>query len=244
MKTVNSFENYLSNHYQHIGNQERYRKNKKLQLYHTYKHLLPVNKNARILDIGPGYGQMLELLSKDLSYKHVQAIDVSKEVVDFCNTIVTESTLLVNSTEEFLSTKNEYFECLLLFHVLEHIPKSVIPEFLHSIHDSLTDNGRFIVEVPNMANPLVASHLRYADYTHEIGFTELSIRSVLRNAHFVDIEVFNESFPINHPKRVLALIFRKIAEIFIKTLYKGYELSVPQVLSPSLCVTAVRRKNV
>ena len=46
-------------------------------------HIQPVSEQPRILEIGPGRGELLTLL-RERGYENVVAVDVGKEPVDFC----------------------------------------------------------------------------------------------------------------------------------------------------------------
>jgi hypothetical protein len=72
--------------------------------------------------------------------------------------------------------------------VLEHIPKPDIVPTLEALRVALTTGGTLLVKVPNAANAfgLVA---RYLDFTHEIAFTEHSLRQVLVAAGFGTVTV-------------------------------------------------------
>src|SRR5262249_31802637 len=116
------FTQYLSRHYAHLGDQQRYRARRKRQLLRTYAHLLPARREAELLEIGPGYGQWLELLRVDRGYAHATAVDVSPEVVEFCNRALPGSTTLAPDTVEFLAGRPARFARIFAFHVLEHVP--------------------------------------------------------------------------------------------------------------------------
>lgn len=73
-----------------------------------------------------------------------------------------------------------------LFHVLEHIPDP--KPFLRRIYDVLDDNGRLVVEVPNLNDALVGIK-RYQDFyfqnAHCSYFTPKTLEGLLKNEGFV-----------------------------------------------------------
>ena len=79
------YNQYLTHHFSHTADHKVFRDRKKLYLKHNYNTWFPINRDAHILDIGPGYGELIELLAKDYGYTQVHGIDISLEVVDFCN---------------------------------------------------------------------------------------------------------------------------------------------------------------
>lgn len=76
-------------------------------------------------------------------------------------------------------------------HVLEHIKKEDLFDFIDGIKNILSDDGFFVIVVPNSSAYFNAAANRYGDLTHEIGFTDISLRQVLMVAEFKDIEIKN-----------------------------------------------------
>ena len=234
------FAGYLTRHYAHLGDQARHREGKKQQLLHTYREHLPADRSAAMLEIGPGYGQLLELLRRDLGYGNATAVDLSQEVVDFCNGLLPGSTTYAADTIAYLEQHAGRFERVFALHVLEHVPASEVLALVRAIRATLCPGGVFLVELPNMANLFTSSYLRYSDRTHESGYAELSLRNLLETAGFTNVRCFEERIPAGSVKGLLANTFRAGARLLQRTIYKGYELPVPQVLTPALCASATR----
>ncbi len=234
------FADYLSRHYAHIGDQARYRAGKKQQLLLTYRDRLPSDRAAAMLEIGPGYGQLLELLRRDLGYTNATAVDLSQEVVDFCNGVLPGSTHYGADTIAYLQQRPGQFERVFALHVLEHVPRDQVLDLVRAIRAALKPGGVFLLEIPNMANLFTSSYLRYADRTHEAGYSELSVRNLLESAGLAPVECFEERIPMNSAKGLLANAFRAGAALTQRLIYKGYELPVPRVLTPALCAAATR----
>lgn len=234
------FADYLSRHYARLGDQAKHRAGKKRQLEHTYRRLLPEDRAAEMLEIGPGFGQLLELLRVDLGYARAGAIDLSSEVVEFCNGFAPGSTELVTDTAEWLARNPARFERVFLLHVIEHVPVADAPALMRAVRGSLLPGGRVVIEVPNLANVFTGAYLRYADLTHTTGFTETSLHQLLESAGFERIECFEDAVAPGFPKGALAGAFRGVMRAAQKLIYRGYELPVPAVLTPAVCATAVR----
>ncbi len=234
------FADYLSRHCVHLGDQEKHRAGKKRQLRRTYARHFPEDRAAEMLEIGPGWGHLLELLRWDLGYSNLRAVDVSQEVVQFCNRCVPDSTIHVADTAGYLRQHPARFDRVFAFHVLEHVPKTEVVDLVRAIRTALRPGGKLVVEVPNMANLMTAGYLRYADLTHESGYSETSLRFLLESADLAEVECFEDRPSPDGLKSPLASIFRAGARVVQRVIYKGYELPVPAVLSPALCATAVR----
>ncbi len=237
------FDGYLTKHLSHVTDPFRFRERTKAHLAYNYMALLPKNKDANILEIGPGFGEWLELLVKEQKYTNVQAIDVSQEVADFCNNIILGSTSVVDDTQIFLKQHPESFDAILMFHVLEHIPKQQIPGLLATLHEALKPNGKLLIEVPNMGNPFTGLNFRFADFTHEVGFTEMSLQYILQGAHFQEISIFGPRILKDHYKRILQTIIRMIIDGMITIIFRAYATRRPSVISPILSALAIKSED-
>ena len=89
---------------------------------------LPHDKEAKIIDLGCGYGTFLNALSK-LGYKNIYGVEIGKEQNEFFK----KKGFKVYNQDlvEFLKTCDEKWDCITLFDVLEHFRKDEIVEFLN-----------------------------------------------------------------------------------------------------------------
>lgn len=233
------FNNYLTEHFSHVID-ERFRDRKKAFIRYNYIKHLPSRLDAQILEIGPGVGEVLELLTKDLGYVNFTSIDVSKEVVDYCNQILPGSTQLVENSTSFLRNNENKFDCIIMFHVLEHLPKSEIRPFLSAVYGALKENGTLLIEVPNMANPVTGINIRYADFTHEIGFTELSMQFLVQQAGFADINLFEGKLTKDLWSRPIQFALQRLVKFVVYMIYRASGMHPPKIISPVLCVCAIK----
>jgi 2-polyprenyl-3-methyl-5-hydroxy-6-metoxy-1,4-benzoquinol methylase len=179
----------------------------------NYEKYLPKNKECRILDAGCGMGHFLYFV-KELGYKNVIGIDTSQELVELCrkNGLVAQ----VNQISSFLKENESSFDVIVFNDVVEHLGKEEIVEILDLMHLSLKDGGCLMIKTPNMANPITAAGGRYIDFTHEIGFTEASLREILVVTRFRNIRVFGTDIyifygnPINYLARFSAFMISRL----------------------------------
>src|ERR1019366_4227246 len=73
------YDHYLTAHLTHIAPPATLQRNALVVLKHHGKYL-PPDKNAAILEIGPGYGALIDCLRTRCGYRDVSAVDVSSEV--------------------------------------------------------------------------------------------------------------------------------------------------------------------
>jgi len=100
------------------------------------------SKPIKILEIGPGKGNNLELLK---SYGDVSVLEIEKEFIQYL-----DDKKFIDKTKIFSSFKqliDKYkFDLIVLLDVLEHIEDT--REFLSNINKILEDDGRVVFAVP------------------------------------------------------------------------------------------------
>lgn len=225
------YHSYLTNHLSNQINANS-RVNKKNWIVCNYKKFIPNNKDANILDIGPGYGELVELFGVDEGYVNICAIDISNEVVGHCNNIIPNSTMLVENTENFLFSKPNKFDVIFMLQVLEHIPKDAVANLLLAIRESLSPNGVAIIEVPNISNNIVGVDLFFSDFTHQVAYTETTLKYVLNAANFSSVEVYELKVPIVSFARLMQYVLQKILSYFMIALKMIYYPSRRHYVSP------------
>ncbi len=212
------YDQYLSQHFRRIATPAAAQRNAVFSLDHHGQHF-PPDKNAAILEIGPGLGALLGHLHTHCGYGNIKAVDVSAEVVEACNRVLPGSTELTTDTTAFLEDHPGEFDLILMFHVLEHVPKDEVMPLLKALRRSLSEKGKLVVEVPNIAHPVMGAYQRYHDFTHTVGFTDQSLGFVLRNSGFRDVTVYG----CRTPRKNLARLVQRTAQDAVE-LFSGLRL--------------------
>jgi len=146
---------------------------------------LPPNRQAKILDVGCGYGEFLIFLAR-MGYTQTFGIDLdSRELA------VARSFGVSNVRQaEIMSALREYreeFEVISALDVLEHVPKARVLECLSLVLAALRPGGTFLCQVPNLA--AFYAPLFYMDFTHETPFTATSLKQALQIAGFSNVRI-------------------------------------------------------
>lgn len=196
MKKEDLYKNYVSTHTNSLyGEVSKDHITKQFPIWNAYfGKLLPRNKEASILDIGCGDGGFI-LWLQSLGYTNVQGVDISLEQVNLAKTNGV-SNVVVGDFFQTLPSQKDTFDFVIARDVLEHIAKDKIVDALLLIRASLRGNGNFIAQTANAENPLWG-RLRHGDFTHELAFTNSSVRQVLMITGFNTINVLPQR-PVVH----------------------------------------------
>lgn len=153
--------------------------------YHIPRYLLPYlpSKDARVLDIGCGFGQFLGAMKSE-GYSNLFGIDISDEALEVCRRKGLD-TQKIDDIRNFRPDRK--FDFIMMNHVLEHLEKGTVIDTLRHIREHLlAPGGSFVLMVPNAQSP-TGTYWRYEDFTHHLLFTAGSCQYVLRAAGFGEI---------------------------------------------------------
>lgn len=196
------YNNYVRNHTRPLYGTETLdgiRKHFPVWDYYYGRHL-PANKDAQILDIGCGKGSFVYYLHQQ-GYRRAFGIDLSEEQVEYGRSLGI-SNILSADVHHFLSDKKDAYDCITAFDVLEHFTRQEVFDLLTAISQALKPGGCFIMQSPN-GEGLFYTSIFYGDFTHEIAFTESSLRQICLNTGFSKVTCYPTG-PV--PKGMLSTI--------------------------------------
>jgi len=128
------------------------------------KALSKVSKeNFKVLDLGCGRGEFLEILS-NLNIE-AEGIDINEANINFC----LQKGLKVKKTDALKYLKeapSEYFDIVSLIQVAEHLEFKYLFDLFNEVYRILKPDGIFIVEIPYIKNPYIGLHYFWMDPTH------------------------------------------------------------------------------
>lgn len=193
-----------------------------------YYDCLPGNKDASILDVGCGAGQFLRFLELQ-GYTHTEGIELSSQQAEWARQHV-KCPVHLGDVGDLLKEKGPIYSVVSLNDVLEHIPKSMTVHFLKLLGSGLCKGGSVIVNVPQVSGMTTAFN-RYNDFTHQLVFTEMSLRQVLLMAGYKEVRFIPEYWPIKWTPRHLA--YRLVRWLWYKLLRLVYFIEMPGERAPS-----------
>lgn len=208
------------------------------QLEPTYGKILPKDLGAHILDIGCGMGQFLCYLKKK-GYHNLMGVDISPEQVECCKKNVIEEVELIDDIVSFLRERSGRWDCIAMLDVIEHLPRGQVIPALAAIHGALKEGGTLLLSTGNLASA-TGPFLRYIDFTHESGFTENSLRQVLRAVGFSKIDVMATSPAICSWRSWFLILAQKVWQACWRLVYRLERSwdSPPEVLSNTMIACA------
>ena len=164
-----------------------------------FGHLIPKNKNAKILDLGCGYGIFVWWLHQN-GYSNSHGIDISKEQIDLGNKLG-----ITNIKEgdglEYLNNSSGEYDAIILRDVIEHIEKINLLSLLTLCFANLKSGGRLIIQTVNGTSPFHGDIL-YGDFTHKWAYTGSSISQLMSEVGFKSTKIY----PWKPPRRGRTLI--------------------------------------
>ena len=149
--------------------------------------------------------------------------------------------LLTSDIVSFLAERPQSWDCIILKDVIEHLPRKQVIPTLSAIYQALTPGGSVVIETGNLASP-AGMFVRYIDFTHESGFTENSLRQILRAVGFSAIAMSGNSPVIYSWRSYFRTLVQRLFHLCLRLMYaldRGWN-AAPKILSPLLIARAVR----
>jgi SAM-dependent methyltransferase len=168
------WKHYFNTHHAHAGrSSERLRE---VEFEANFGRWLPAPP-ATVLEIGFGNGESLSRLSRR-GYTDVHGWDVSADCIERARNLGLPGIFRhCDGVAALRDGPADRYDAILAKDLLEHLPREQVIPFISGLHRSLRPYGVFLARLPNMANPFSVG-LRYDDFTHQLGFTENSIKQV------------------------------------------------------------------
>jgi len=174
---------------------------------------IPKDMSIKVVDIGCGAGLYLYSL-KERGYLNVTGTDLNESNVNSCKENGIQCELL--DGYQYLTRNPKSIDVIICSHIIEHLTKDECMNMIFAMKEALRDSGIIIISTPNLANPFLSSTSRYSCFTHEIGFTEISIKQVFLATGFSDVKVYEEKiFVINNPVFWIASLLQKITSFIL-----------------------------
>lgn len=178
------------------------------------------DKNCSILELGCGPGYLLDYL-KSKGFNNLKGIDISAEQIEIAQS--KGHNVIVGDVFVFLKNSSEKYDAIFAFDFIEHFTKDELLELTELVHNSLRDEGLFLLRTPN-GQGIFAGQIIYGDLTHQTIFNPNSLTQLLANNGFKEIK-FIENAPVGKNLIGLARLFLwkliKLSLNFLKMIEGG-----------------------
>lgn len=202
---------------------------------------LPSDRNARILDLGCGYGGFL-LLLQERGYGNTLGIDISPQQVATANLLGVKN-VHEGTIDQALGVEQS-FDLVSMFDVIEHLTRSEAIETLTRIHDRLSPGGTLIIRTPNVDSRL-GTVLSFGDLTHEMHLNLLSARELFASLPYSTVRIV-PSWPSGGS--TLHSILRPIASAVLRvmTAVEALAMGIPRSMmlpTPNMFIVATKQPH-
>lgn len=193
----------------------------------NFMRILPIKKDALILDVACGYGRHLTSLIS-MGYSNCVGVDISAEQIQYAR-----NELKLNNVEEadifsWLELNKSKYDCILVIDFLEHLNNDDLINLVMKLRSRLNTQGRLIIHVPNgisIINPII-----HGDLTHVRAFTSESLTQLFLLSGFSPPFTFHEALPpsmfnvVNNIKRtVWKIIFYPLIDLIVTVTYRNMD---------------------
>ncbi|MFN3244564.1 MAG: methyltransferase domain-containing protein [Planctomycetota bacterium] len=195
--------------------------------------VLPHDRSARALDVGCGYGLLLQFL-REHGYSDLHGVEIDAQLhAHASRRLGSDADLALGDAIEHLRARVGGYDLITAWDLLEHFPLGEALDFAKAVRGALRPGGVAVFRTPNMANVL-GIYSRCMDLTHQVGFTEQSAGQLLRLAGFEHHELLVPDFSAEPS------LAQNVAESrrFHQQLFALQDRSTPRCFDKNLVIAA------
>ena len=229
------YQNYFQNQASRTGDKNIANKLREDHLH--YKNevlpLLPEDKNAKILEIGCGYGSLLKLL-QDQGYSGTTGIDISEEQVKLAEGLGVKG-ISVTDISTFLNTCEERYDAVVGIDIIEHFTKLELIQLLDKLKNLLRPGGVMIFRTPNCDAPFGSTY-HYGDITHEVFLNYSSAEQLMLSVGLDNVQILPSHIHVRGKiKEILrAMLWIDLVLISKLVLFASGKSTKNVILTPNL----------
>jgi len=203
---------------------------------------LPVDKKARMVDVGCGDGLFLYYLKSE-GYESIEGVDASEDRLEICRQYVTPNVHCENVLS-WLEKHQGQLDVVFCHHVIEHFSGDSVYGFVERLAAALKPDGRLIITTPNACTPWAGYNL-YHDLTHYRLFSSDSLTQILA-LYGIKAQIYPEAAVAFDFPSGLRWLAWKVREAWLKLSYRidiggtRGDQTTPLIVSPNLMAVGYR----
>ncbi len=147
-------------------------------------------EEGKIMDLGCGRGEFLELLEDH--GREAEGVDISRQMIDICRDkgLTCER---VDLLEKLSAAPDNSLSGVFSSQVVEHLPPAYLRRLVETIYAKLRTTGTVILETVNPLSVFALVQIYFLDMTHQQPLHPQALRFLLENAGFEKIEIRYDS---------------------------------------------------
>lgn len=185
---------------------------------------------SRVLDVGCGEGQFIELLHAE--GVDAAGVDLDRRMVEVCR----QKGLDVVAADlfDYLPQHRGQFDGILCSNLIEHLTTQDAIRFVQTAFEALPPGGRLLIATPNPASPIVHLHEFWRDATHIRLYNDSLLEFLFHWAGFEEIESGENPRTCWPASEAMREVPQLLNEISIHRQRAQWDLALPQVAEPVL----------
>lgn len=206
------YDNYMSNVFLDAHSRKKEMELQCKYFKKNYLKYLPQNKDCKVLELGSGMGHFYNFLLKN-GYSNYEGVDLSSENIQFIKEHINpKAAVHKKDMIQFMSECGpEKYDVVVFNDVIEHLTKPEIFDVMDGVMKVLKPGGCFLIKTLNMANPYVNTAGRYIVIDHEIGFTETSMRELLRACGYQNVKIVGTDIYVLNP--IISILAKAVSKL-------------------------------
>lgn len=175
--------------YTNVGNYARF------TVFKEMVKKIPLKADAKILDLGTGYGEYSFSLAQALPQSQVHSLDIDKERINSVNEAISRSGIENINTHCKLTEdlEEKEFDFIFSIDVFEHITPEQMP--FKAAYDRLKPGGHFMVKIPYVTQRTILPEKYFEDH-HE--WLEDEHIGQVYDLHGLETRFIEEGFKVVH----------------------------------------------
>ncbi len=159
------------------------------------REYFPADRNAAILDLGCGHGDLLHF-ARQAGYRNLRGVDGSAEQVSEAQRLGIEGVAQGDVMETLRACPSGSLEAVIAFDLLEHFRKDELLELARETCRVLAEGGVWLLHLPNGGSPFFG-RMQYHDFTHETVLARGALEQLAHCAGFRQLRCY-EDRPVPH----------------------------------------------